>query len=58
MWLHWKVSNLSLSGYEPDRFTLSYSAIGGLGWIWTNNVNPEGPDLQSGDAHAIASTNP
>ena len=31
---------------------------GGAGWSRTNNVYPEGPDLQSGDAHAIASTTP
>lgn len=32
--------------------------IGGVGWGRTNIVYPEGPDLQSGDAHALASTTP
>lgn len=42
---------------EPYQFD-EPSFFGGLGWGRTNNVYPEGPDLQSGDAHAIASTNP
>ena len=29
---------------------------GAAGWSRTNNVYHEGPDLQSGDAHALAST--
>ena len=40
----------------PFRHSRIYT--GGLGWIRTNNVFPEGTDLQSADAHAIASTNP
>ena len=31
---------------------------GGAGWSRTNNVYPEGPDLQSGDTHALVSTTP
>ena len=42
------------------RIPFRHSRInfGGSGWIRTNNVFPEGTDLQSADAHAIASTNP
>jgi hypothetical protein len=32
--------------------------FGGSGWSRTNNVYPVGSDLQSEDAHAIASTLP
>ena len=32
--------------------------FGGATWSWTKNVYHEGPDLQSGDAHAIASIAP
>ena len=31
---------------------------GGAGWSRTNIVYPEGPDLQSGDTHALVSTTP
>ena len=43
----------------PTQWSLpTTKRLGGCGWSRTNNVYLKGPDLQSGDAHAIASTHP
>lgn len=41
-------------GIEPTHH--EGTDCGAVGWIRTNNVYHVGPDLQSGDAHALAST--
>ena len=50
-------------GFLQDKITenLSYfltDLFGGATWSRTKNVYPEGSDLQSEDAHAIASIAP
>ena len=51
---------LAAGDFKSPVYTIPPLSLifGGLGWSRTNIVYPVGRDLQSRDAHAIASTNP